>query len=180
MWHLQTKKASARNKRVHLLEVLTLCLYSQVRLIFFSLWRLKKKLNSPRMKDCLPLSGQPRRDSGGDPGYFPSSGGRSGWSLTEPMQGIKDTPLPTRKIVSLSPRCILNYSGDVLFTLAEPPMLCIFQFSSGAWTELIHLGTPKGLIIIRFCSFPRVPFLCECRGQTFNKRCSTSSSKRKS
>lgn len=101
--------------------------------------------------------------------------------LTEPTQGIKDTPLPTRNmIVSLSPGGILNYSGDVLFTLAEPPMLCIFRFSSGTLTELTRLGTPKSLIVIRFCSFPRVPFLRECRGQTFNKRCSTSSSKRKS
>ena len=101
--------------------------------------------------------------------------------LTEPKQGIQDVPLPTRKlIVSLSPRCILKDSGDVFFTLAEPPMLRIFKFRSGARTELIRLGTPESLISIRFCSFPGVPFLCECRGQTLNKRCSTSSSKRKS
>ena len=79
--------------------------------------------------------------------------------LTEPKQGIKDVPLPTRKpIVSLSPRCILNYSGGVFFTLAEPPILCIFKFRSGARTELILLGTRES-DKYSFCSFPRVPFL---------------------
>lgn len=70
-----------------------------------------------------------------------------------------DMPLPTRKLtVSLSPSCILNYSGDVLFTLAEPPMLCIFKFSSRARTELICLGTPRESDKYLFLFIPKSAF----------------------
>lgn len=75
--------------------------------------------------------------------------------------GVCRWPSSIGKFVgSLSPRYVLNYRSDLLFTLAEPPMLCI----SNSVLKLVQanpLGTPRESDNYSFLFLPKSVFLAQ-------------------
>lgn len=183
LWHLQTKQAFASNTGVNPLDESLLRLYSSVELIFLFPLSVKKRQNSLRIGTVnLVWTAEEWlwREVGVASPVLEVEVKCAVTQLIEPEQGSEGTPLPIRKFIgSLAPRYVLNYWSDLLFALAELLMLCILN-SVLKLEQANPLGTPESLIIIHFCSFPRVSFLHRYGCQPFNKRYSRGLSKRKS